>query len=71
MLFTFEVLISKNNELSHQLDDKLGEAENFQAWKYMISLVLEENELDTYINGEVPVPKGNEAKALHMKKLGS
>ena len=33
------------------------------------SLVLEENELDSYINEEVPVPEGNEAKALHMKKF--
>ena len=34
-----------------------------------ISLVLEENELDTCISGEVPVPKGGEAKALHKKNL--
>ena len=25
--------------------------------------------MDTYISGEVPVPKGDEAKALHKKKL--
>ena len=37
--------------------------------KYRISLVLEENELDSYINEEVPVPEGDEAKALHKKKL--
>ena len=55
--------------MSHQLDDKLGEAENFRAWKYRISLVLEENELDTYISGEVPVPEGDEAKPLHKKNL--
>ena len=29
----------------------------------------EENELDTYISGEVPVPEGDEAKELHKKKL--
>ena len=34
-----------------------------------ISLVLEENELDTYISGEVLVPKGDEDKALHQKNL--
>ena len=33
------------------------------------SLVLEENELDSYINEEVPVPEGDEVKALHKKKL--
>ena len=42
-----------------------------RAWKHRISLVLEENELDTYISGEVPIPKGDEAKALHKKKLDS
>ena len=35
----------------------------------MISLVLEENELDTYISGEVPVLEGDEAKALEKKNL--
>ena len=35
----------------------------------MISLVLEENELDTYINEEVPVLEEDGAKALHKKKL--
>ena len=36
---------------------------------YRISLVLEENELDSHITEEVPVPKGDEAKDLHKKKL--
>ena len=60
MRFSFQ------NDLLRQLDDKLGEAENFRVW---ISLVLEENELDTYISREVPVPKGDGAKSLHKKNL--
>ena len=56
--------------LSHQLDDKLSETENFQAWKYWISLVLEENEWDTYISKEVPVLEGDEAKILTPEELG-
>ena len=32
-------------------------------------MVLEENELDTYISGEVPVPQGYEATTLHKKNL--
>ena len=32
-------------------------------------MVLEENELDSYINEEVPVLEGDEDKALHKKKL--
>ena len=52
-----------------KIDEKLEGADNFRAWKYRISLVLEENELDSYISEEVPVPEGDEAKALHKKKL--
>ena len=57
--------------MSHhtKLDEKLEVADNFRAWKYRISLVLEENELDSYIHEEVPVLEGDEAKALHKKKL--
>ena len=32
-------------------------------------MVLEENELEYYINEEVLVPVGDEAKALHKKTL--
>ena len=38
-----------------KLDEKLKGADNFRAWKYRISLVLEENELESYINEEVLV----------------
>ena len=57
--------------MSHytKLEDKLEGADNFRAWKSRISLVLEENELDTYISEEVPVPKGDEAKTLYKNKL--
>ena len=58
-------------KMSHhtKLDEKLEGDDNFRAWKYRISLVLEENVLDSYITEDVPVPKGDEAKALHKKKL--
>ena len=52
-----------------QLEDKLGGFDNFLAWKYIISLILEENDLDQYTNGEVPEPEGDEAKATHKKDL--
>ena len=57
--------------MSHhtKLDEKLEGADNFRAWKYRISLVLEENELDSYISEEIPVPRGDEEKDLHKKKL--
>ena len=53
----------------HTNDEKLEGSDKFWAWKYRISWFLEENELDSYINEEVPVPKGDEAKSLHKKKL--
>ena len=57
--------------MSHhtKLDENIEGANNFWAWKYRISLVLEENELDSYIHEEVPVLEGDEAKALHKKKM--
>ena len=30
-----------------KLDEKLEGTDNFRAWKYWISLILEENELDS------------------------
>ena len=57
--------------MSHntKLDENLEGVDNFRAWKYRISLVLEENELDSYINEEVLVLEEDEAKALHKKNL--
>ena len=57
--------------MSHhtKLDEKLEVDDNFWAYKYRISLVLEENELESCINEEVPVPKEDAAKVLHKKKL--
>ena len=57
--------------MSHhtKLDENIEGADNFWAWKYRISLVLEENELDSYIHEEVPVLEEDEAKSLHKKKM--
>ena len=46
---------------------KIEGADNFRAWKYRISLILEENDLDNYVIEEVPEPEGEEAKATHKK----
>ena len=51
------------------IDENIEGYDNFRTWKYRISLALEKNELDSYINEEVPVPEEDEAKALHKKKL--
>ena len=57
--------------MSHHtnLDENLEGSDNFRAWKYRISLVLEENELVSYIHEEVPVPEGDEAKSFDKKKM--
>ena len=50
-----------------KLEDKLKGADKFRAWKYIISLILEENELDRYVTDEVPEPEWDEAKGTHKK----
>ena len=62
MRFSFQ------SDPSNQLDDKLGEVDNFQEWKYMIS--LKKNELDTYMSREVPFPEGDETKSLTPEEPG-
>ena len=52
-----------------KLDENLEGADNFRSWKYRISVVLEENELDSYMHEEILVPEGDEAKSLYKKKL--
>ena len=62
MRFSFQ------SDLSHQLDDKLGEVEKIPSMEvYDLS---EENELDTYMSREVPVPEGDEARSLTLEELG-
>ena len=52
-----------------KLEDKLEGAENFQAWKYRMLLILEEHDLEDYVREEVVDPKGDEDKAKHKKNL--
>ena len=52
-----------------QLENKIGGDDNFRAWEYIISLILEENDLDQYITAEVLEPKGDEAKADHKRRM--
>ena len=52
-----------------QREDKLGGADNFWAWKYRISLILEENDLDQFISGDVPQPEGDDAKVAYKRSM--
>ena len=53
----------------NRLEDKLGGVVNFWAWKYNISLIVEENDLDQFISRDVPEPEGDEKKATHKRSM--
>ena len=52
-----------------KLDEKLEGAKNFRAWKYKIMLILQENDLDKFVEEEVKEPKEVEAKTKHKKDM--
>ena len=54
---------------STKLEDKLEGIENFRAWKYMIGLIIQENDLDKYVKEEVSEPEEAEAKEKHRKDM--
>jgi hypothetical protein len=54
---------------STKLVDKLEGVENFRAWKYSISLILEENDLARFIKKDVPDPTDVAAKEKHQKDI--
>ena len=55
--------------INTKLDEKLEGADNFQAWKYRVMLVLEENDLEGFIGADISEPKGEETKGKHKKSL--
>ena len=54
---------------STKLDEKLEGVDNFRARKYRVMLILEEHDLEGFIENEVPELEGDEAKARHKKSL--
>ena len=54
---------------STKLEDKLEGIENYRAWKYIIGLILKENDIDKYIKKGVAEPNEDEAKEKHKKDL--
>lgn len=55
--------------ISTKLDEKLEGVDNLQAWKYRIILVLEENDLEGFIEANIPEPEGDKDKEKHKKIL--
>ena len=62
--FHFEKMTQHNH-----LEDNLGGDDNFQAWKYRISLIVEENDLDKFISGDVLELEGDEEKDAHKRSM--
>ena len=52
-----------------RIEDNIGGVDNLWGWKYIISLILEENDLDQYITKEVLELEGDEAKATHKRSM--
>jgi hypothetical protein len=56
-------------EPSTNIDEKLEGVDNFQAWKYRVMLIIEENDLEDFIKEEVLEPDEDEAKEKYKKNL--
>ena len=52
-----------------KLDEKLEGVENFRASKYIIGLILKENDLLQFIKNNVLEAEGNEAKEKYKKDM--
>ena len=52
-----------------KLDEKLEGTKNFRGWKYRVMLILEEHDLESYINDEAKETEGDEAKSKHKKDM--
>jgi hypothetical protein len=54
---------------STKIDEKLEGADNLRVWRYRVKLILEENDLEGFIEEEVTEPEGDEAKAKYKKNM--
>ena len=51
-----------------RVEDRLEGATNFRAWNIKLLLILEENDLQDYINQAIPETIEDEEKVEHKKK---
>jgi hypothetical protein len=63
------LLVSGRMTTSTKLDEKLEGADDFRAWKYKVMLILEENDLVSFIEQDIEELEGDEAKAKYKKDL--
>jgi hypothetical protein len=52
-----------------KIDEKLEGDNNLRAWRYRLSLLLEEHDLEKFTKEEVSKLEGNEAKEKHKKDM--
>lgn len=50
-----------------RVEDRLDDALKFRAWKTRVLNILEENEVDDYLNRVIPEPKNDNGKEKHKK----
>jgi hypothetical protein len=53
---------------SVKAEDRLVGAANFNAWKYRIMNILEENDLEELISREIEEPTSNTAREAYKRK---
>ena len=54
---------------STKLDEKLEGVENLRAWKYRVTLILQENDLENFVKEVVAKPEEGEAKTRFRKNM--
>jgi hypothetical protein len=52
-----------------KIHEKVEGDDNFIAWRYILSLLLEEHDLEKFTKEEVSEPEGDEAKEKHKKDM--
>jgi hypothetical protein len=55
--------------MSTKLDKNLEGADDFQAWKNRVMLILEENDLVSFVEQDIEELEGDEAKAKYKKDM--
>ena len=54
--------------ISTKLDENIEGSDNFRAWKYRVMLILEENDLEGFVEVDILEPEEEEEKAKHKKR---
>jgi hypothetical protein len=61
------LLVSGRMTTGTKLDEKLEGANDFRARKYRVMLILEENDLESFVEQDIEEPEADEAKAKYKK----